>query len=239
MSVLTLVRHGQASFLEENYDRLSLLGEAQARALGQFWVRQGLRIDQIFSGPRVRHIRSAEVVGEVFRSAGLHWPSPTIIEEFDEYQAEGLMRHAMPLLRERSEHIRSLEHSFRRSEDPDQKRKAFERLFQTVTSMWVGREFAVDGIESWQDFSRRVPEGVQQVKSVSTNGQRIVVFTSSGPIAVAAQMALDLSPQKTLELSWMMHNGAYAEFLFSGERFCLSAFNASPHLRDPSLLTYR
>ena len=133
MSVLTLVRHGQASFLEENYDRLSLLGEEQARALGQYWVRQDLRIDQIFSGPRLRHIRSAELVGEVFQSAGLHWPSPTIIEEFDEYQAEGLMRHAMPLLRERSEHIRSLEHSFRRSEDPDQKRKAFERLFQAVT----------------------------------------------------------------------------------------------------------
>jgi hypothetical protein len=34
MGVLYLVRHAQASFLEPNYDKLSTLGETQARVLG-------------------------------------------------------------------------------------------------------------------------------------------------------------------------------------------------------------
>jgi hypothetical protein len=38
---------------------------------------------------------------------------------------------------------------------------------------------------------------------------------------------------------WMSRNCSYSEFLFSGERFTLSAFNAFPHLDDPALLTYR
>ncbi len=239
MSILTLVRHGQASFLEKDYDQLSSLGEKQARALGEFWVGQNFCIDHVFSGPRIRHIRSCDVVGQVFQRTGLRWPKPVVIEEFDEYQAESLMRVAMPLLRERDERINRLNQSFRQSEEPNQRRRAFERLFQAVTSMWVRSEFVADGIESWQDFCRRVPKGVERAKSASTKSQRIVVFTSSGPIAVAAQLALGLSAQKTLELSWMMHNGAYAEFLFAGDRFSLSTFNASPHLRDPSLLTYR
>ena len=35
MALLTLVRHGQASYLQQNYDELSPLGEQQARMLGE------------------------------------------------------------------------------------------------------------------------------------------------------------------------------------------------------------
>jgi broad specificity phosphatase PhoE len=38
MSVVYLVRHAHASFLELNYDKLSKLGEAQACLLGEYWV---------------------------------------------------------------------------------------------------------------------------------------------------------------------------------------------------------
>jgi hypothetical protein len=53
------------------------------------------------------------------------------------------------------------------------------------------------------------------------------------------QRALNLSPQDTLRVTWMSRNCSYSEFIFSGARFTLSAFNAFPHLDDPSMLTYR
>jgi broad specificity phosphatase PhoE len=40
MGILFLVRHAQASFLEQNYDKLSALGEAQACHLGEYWARR-------------------------------------------------------------------------------------------------------------------------------------------------------------------------------------------------------
>ena len=48
MSNLFLVRHGQASFLEENYDKLSSKGEVQSRMLGEYWVKHGVTFDQSF-----------------------------------------------------------------------------------------------------------------------------------------------------------------------------------------------
>ena len=54
MSVLTLVRHAQASFFADNYDELSPLGRKQARLLGEFWVRRQIDFDEVYCGPRVR-----------------------------------------------------------------------------------------------------------------------------------------------------------------------------------------
>ena len=53
------------------------------------------------------------------------------------------------------------------------------------------------------------------------------------------QRSLGLSHRTTLQLAWMVRNAAFSEFLFSGERFTLSRFNAFPHLDDPGHLTYR
>lgn len=38
MSVIYLVRHGQASFGSDDYDRLSTIGREQAQALGEYLI---------------------------------------------------------------------------------------------------------------------------------------------------------------------------------------------------------
>ncbi|MGH9676067.1 MAG: phosphoglycerate mutase family protein, partial [Candidatus Acidiferrum sp.] len=49
MGRLVLVRHGQASFLQQDYDKLSELGEKQSRLLGEYWVRHKTRFDRVCS----------------------------------------------------------------------------------------------------------------------------------------------------------------------------------------------
>ncbi|HSK45272.1 MAG TPA: phosphoglycerate mutase family protein, partial [Candidatus Binatia bacterium] len=85
MSRLFLVRHGQASFLERNYDKLSAKGEEQRRMLGDYWASLQLGFDRVYSGPRVRQRETARLVGEVYKSAGLPWPEPVVLPEFDEF----------------------------------------------------------------------------------------------------------------------------------------------------------
>ena len=46
MGILFLVRHAQASFLGEKYDKLSTLGEGQARLLGEYWARRNIVFDR-------------------------------------------------------------------------------------------------------------------------------------------------------------------------------------------------
>ena len=50
MSVVLLVRHGQASFGAEDYDRLSALGEEQSRLLGSSLAARGVRPEVVVRG---------------------------------------------------------------------------------------------------------------------------------------------------------------------------------------------
>src|SRR6266705_2163171 len=92
MSVLTLIRHGQASFFADNYDQLSELGERQARALGEYWARRELKFDEVYTGPRVRQRHSAELAVAAARQAGQTCPDPAILQDLDEYDLKGLTR---------------------------------------------------------------------------------------------------------------------------------------------------
>src|SRR5262245_36260794 len=98
MSTLLLVRHGQASFLSSDYDRLSPMGEEQARRLGQFWAGRRQKIDAVFTGPRERQIRTAVLAGQVCTEAGMHWPEATQLDELDEMQTEALLQKALPTI---------------------------------------------------------------------------------------------------------------------------------------------
>ena len=108
MSVLTLVRHGQASFEADNYDRLSALGEQQVRLLGEYWAQQRLVIDEVFVGPRVRQQRSAELVGIAVQQSGLVWPEPILLDDLDEYDLDGLINRLAPRLAQRNSEFAQL-----------------------------------------------------------------------------------------------------------------------------------
>ena len=50
MSTLAMVRHGQASFLSDNYDQLSAVGREQSALLGSYFAALGEPIDRIYTG---------------------------------------------------------------------------------------------------------------------------------------------------------------------------------------------
>jgi|SRR5215469_12050622 len=239
MSSLFLVRHAQASFSDRNYDKLSPTGEVQARLLGQYWTRHTMVFDRTFSGPRARHRDTAKIVADAYRCAGILFPEPLILPEFDEYQGDAVLDRSLPLLIDTDARARESHWAYQRSSDPDERLKNFQRLFEHAVGKWVDGEISLPDVESWPDFCSRVGRGLSGILSNSSRGEQVVVFSSGGPVAVAVRRALNLLPRETLSVVWMSRNCSYSEFLFSGDRFTLSAFNAFPHLDDPSLLTYR
>ncbi|MGM8889153.1 histidine phosphatase family protein, partial [Psychrobacter sp. 1U2] len=67
MTTILLARHGQASFGQENYDRLSELGSTQARLLGQHYATTQRHIDAIFTGSLSRQQDSARYFWETYQ----------------------------------------------------------------------------------------------------------------------------------------------------------------------------
>jgi broad specificity phosphatase PhoE len=239
MGTLFLVRHAQASFLEQNYDKLSKLGEEQASLLGEYWGRRKIVFDRACVGPRVRQKDTIKFVSEAYDKAGLKFPAPLVLPKFDEYQGEAVLEQSLPALLENDKSIRELHAAFQFSSGSGARRATFQKLFEAVIGRWVSGAISPPGVETWLKFCSRVNSGLAKFLSAGSRGERVAIVTSGGPIAVAMQRALDLSPQYTLQVSWMSRNCSWSEFFYSGDRFTLSAFNTHPHLNDVAMLTYR
>ena len=162
-----------------------------------------------------------------------------VMNEFDEYPAEAVLKLGLPQVLEKSPEVSDLHRVFEHAKDTDERKRSFQQMFEAVIGMWVSGELAIDGVESWPDFCARVDRGIAALANSATLAGDSVVFTSGGPIGVAMRRALHLSHADTLQLTWMSRNASFTEFLSSGDRFTLSTFNAHPHLEDERLLTYR
>ncbi|MGA7647842.1 MAG: phosphoglycerate mutase family protein, partial [Terriglobales bacterium] len=158
MSHITLVRHGQASFLEPDYDKLCANGETQSRLLGEYWARRGVVLSGVYSGPRVRQLETSRIVAEAYRRAGIDFPETVVVSEFDEYPAEAVLRECLPQLLQSNAEIRELRRAYQKSSEVAgsphslDRRTTFQRLFETVIGKWVAGEVTADGIESWHEF---------------------------------------------------------------------------------------
>ena len=239
MSHIVLVRHGQASFLERDYDKLCANGEEQARLLGEYWSRRGMVFGGVYSGPRVRQLETARIVAEAYLRAGVGFPQTTVMQEFDEYPAEAVMQVCLPQLLRVNAEINEMHRAYKNTHEPAEQRRTFQKLFEAVIAKWVAGEAKADGIESWNEFCLRVERGLTQVARDTPSATSAVVFTSAGAIGAAIRRALHLSAEDTLQLTWMSRNASFSSISASGDRFRLSTFNAHPHLDGDGLLTYR
>ncbi len=239
MSTLALVRHGQASFFSDNYDQLSPLGEEQARLLGAYWVRRGVRFDEIYTGPRVRQIETAQLAGEAFCQAGLPWPEPRPITELDEHQVDRLIKLAMPQIAMTHPHVGDLHAAYLKAESPRDKHRAFQRMFEQLVMLWALGAVEAPGVESWRAFQQRVRTGVEKMTRGAERGRRVAAFTSVGAVTVALQVALGCGDRTAFDLGWRLRNCSITDFVFSQERITLEGFNAYPHLEESALWTYR
>lgn len=239
MGTLTLVRHGQASFGAVDYDQLSSVGETQARLLGEHWARLGVSFDRAFHGPRARQRRTAEIAAVAMKKAGLPLVELAQLDALDELRFDGVIMGALPQLAERDPEIAGLLEDFGAIADGRPAPRTFQRRLERLFHVWVKNPDPIEGVEAWTDFSVRIGRVLGEMRANATKGLRVVGFTSGGVIGAALQLALEAPPHVAVDLMWRVRNSSATEFLFSGDRFTLAAFNATPHLEDGALITYR
>ena len=238
MSTLTLVRHGQASFFEDNYDQLSALGERQSHRLGEYLAARGHQYDLVFTGPRRRHSQTMEAVAQVYRDARLDWPEPILCPELDEHNAVESVARDRKRLGQRFPHLLKMEEQLFAAQTAEDRKRSYGRLFNAVMELWMQDRLEVSGLEPWHDFLTRVRRGIDSIISKSGREQQVIAFTSGGPVAASVQLALKGEERATLLLASRVANTSYTRFLFDGERFSLDSFNGTGHLREPELETH-
>mgnify|MGYP005831356235 CR=1 FL=1 len=241
MSTLYLIRHGQASFGDVDYDRLSELGWEQSRLLGEYLAEVGVTLDAVFTGAQRRQIETLTAVREVFRNRGLPFPSKeSVLENFNEYDARGIITIFLPKVLERDERVREIiKNTSGIAKRSKEGRKAFQQVFEIMVDYWMRGEFESSEVESWENFNHRVRKGLERIMRDYSNGKTIAVFTSGGPIAVSLRHVLSLSGEVCIDLSWIVRNASMTEFIYNDKKITLAGFNMTPQLKDMAMITYR
>jgi broad specificity phosphatase PhoE len=234
VSTLTLVRHGQAHPFQRERATLTSAGEAQAAKLAQFWLRYKVRFDEVYSGALPRQVRTEEVVGECFRSAGAPWPAAVRDSAWNEYDAGGVLQHLVPT----DAALRALAAEFEQARGSRDENRRFQRMFEAAMAHWLEGPIEADSVESWPTFRSRVSSAIQRLMA-GPPSRRVAVFTSGGPIGFTVQSALQAPARSFLDVNWRVRNTSVTEFVFDRKRLTLDCFNAFPHLEEVSLWTYR
>lgn len=227
MSTLFLIRHGQASFGSDNYDRLSPLGIAQANHLRDHLNENAIELHRVCSGQLQRQRRTAEIL------AGHSSPNIVITPAFDEYDAHSLMQHYAQTT---GEPLLSLQGSSERLEP-----RQFGEHLERVSRAWVHEQIAAPHLESWKSFRDRVGRGIDEITSTTPRSHNIAVATSAGVIGAAMGHLLGLEDVAALQLSYVVLNSAVTRIEFDGNRRTLVSFNSTAHLERAdrrALLTY-
>ena len=216
MACIYLIRHGQASFGQENYDQLSNLGEQQAERLGQTLASRLPKFDQIHLGTMLRHKQTAEIclAAKGGESSAADWHQDANWNEYDHQDILAQMGSDFAT-------AASTQAWVVKQANP---KTAFEKLFNDAIERWVSGEY--EGyVESWQDYTTRVQAAMQKVVAQAQEAEHVAVFTSGGPISLVCQQLLGVSSEKIMRLNWTLVNAGVSKVVASKSRVFCSSMN--------------
>jgi broad specificity phosphatase PhoE len=215
MGTLYLVRHGQASFGADDYDRLSELGHRQSVRLGEYFAERGIHFDGLIAGTLRRHKETLAGILQGMNRGGEHlsW------DGLDEYDSDAVIATVHP-------------EKLHKPTSPEMVRHHF-RLLRDGLSQWMAGATQPAGMPSYREFVAGVAGALDHVRA-NHYGQNVLVVTSGGPISTAVGHVLGTPAQTTIDLNMRIRNTAITEFAFTPKRHMLVTFNAIPHLDAPA-----
>ncbi len=236
MSELILVRHGQASFGTDSYDKLSEKGVEQVKILARHWQEVGEQFDHIYSGSLLRQKETAnELLSLVKNSPAAFTENPA----FNEYNGDPLMRIYL--------RNHAAEDGFAsKPEWPIRDERLFQSVFEAACAKWIRGELQPSekdsSFEYWLDFQQRVHLAIDEIMTRHGSGSRILISTSGGVIAMALQRVLQFPDESVITTNWMVRNSSVSRVKYGQGKVSLTQFNSLPHLERPGLqhmITYR
>ena len=214
MGELLVIRHGQASFGADNYDKLSDLGHRQSAAVGQALRDMGWVPDRQITGTLIRQKETLASMG--FEAGETH-------EGFNEYDFQDLL------------------HARYKGEVPhlvNADRKTHFRTLRETVFQWQADE--IDGVaETWEHFTSRVETA--RAVACAPGAERVLAVSSGGVIGQLTAASLSAPDKMMMTLNLQIKNTSITKFVFTPKAFFLHEFNATPHMMTgdaAGLLTY-
>jgi broad specificity phosphatase PhoE len=234
------VRHAQASFGTDIYDRLSPLGHEQAQLAGEYFARLRVGIVQVLCGSLKRQQDTAAEIARRLRTpAGQELEVQSDIR-LDELDFDRQFERIVPLLDDSDGELKVLRSQANSSS------RSYQKLLKRVFQHWQEAQERAPELETWEEFSARTTEVLHDAVRTTGPGASTVIVTSGAVIAAITQQVLGLPRSGVYPLFESMLNCSVTHLLYDRQRVSLSSFNDCSYLtafhpanEGRSLLTYR
>jgi len=229
MSELVFVRHGQASWGADSYDKLSEAGFEQVRQLSRHWQGLGETFHHLYAGDLRRQ---QETAGELLHHVEESQREIKTNPAFNEYDGEPLSDIYL-----RNQAQEGGFHPDLRLPIPDE--REYQKVFEAATARWIKDQLVPGeedrGFERYRDFQARVHNAMDERMERHQSGSRVLIATSGGVIALALQRALGFPDEQVIATNWMVHNSSVSRIRYGNGRISLTMFNSLAHLERPDL----
>src|SRR5208282_118134 len=230
MGTIYVVRHGQAAFGTDKYDRLTEKGFTQSRLLGAYFALRNIRFDAVFTGTLQRQTETAQGIFEGHPDLGRE----ALQERFpglDEYKPEAIMTALSGEIPAPA--------AAAAQRDPLVVREHFRLLRQALLA-WAEDRTQPLGMADFKAFQEGAVAALIEARQRYPDGS-VLVVSSGGPIAAMVAAAMQAPPATAVELNLRIRNSSLTEFASTPRRHHLVSFNGLPHLDtncDLTLTTY-
>ena len=212
MAQIFLVRHGQASFGSENYDRLSDLGRQQARWLGEYFVARGVRFTRTMAGSMVRQQDTAR---ELLGAMGVAAEGLRTHSGLNEYDGETLY----------AAHTGGADQRAHQRADF----KGYWRTFRAAMEAWAEDRLA-GMTETWEAFGARMQDAVNTGIDGLGRDDTVLLVSSGGAIGRYVSLVTGAPGRTAIEFNLQFRNTGFCELVSVGDTMRLISFNNLPHL---------
>jgi broad specificity phosphatase PhoE len=211
---ILLIRHGQASYGTDDYDRLSDVGRAQSSAVAAELQRRQLTVERIVHGSLRRQRDTAVPTIEALSL-------PAVVDpRLDEYDMDEIV----------TAHTDSAVRTNAPRDGEQVSSREYQRVLELGMNAWIDAGENGRSSETWPAFATRCSEGLSAAADGLTSGSTAVVFTSAGVIAALCCSLLSLPPKTAIVLNRVAVNGSVTKVASGRSGLSLVSFNEHGYL---------
>ena len=210
MAQMILVRHGQASFGSDDYDKLSDLGHQQSALLGEYFAQRDHEFDLVVTGDMLRHKQTADGILKASKNVNIIRDA-----SWNEFDFDSIVK---AYLRKYPE----------QQPAPKSPRSEWYKVLKNAMLSWSQQSLELPDSETWLEFCGRVKQASEFIQD--SHYKKVLVVSSGGAMAVFLMNLLNISVEQAIAFNLQIKNTSVNHFYFNKAGFQLNSFNNVPHL---------
>ena len=227
MATIYLVRHGQASFGQQDYDKLSPIGEQQALITGEWLQSIGKNLSLFGCGTLFRQRQTLAGICEGMKhtdTATTQKPD-LVLSGLNELDVDDIMLSTYPDFACR----RQLDRHVAQKPNPSQ---AFFEMYRSAIAQWASEEDVHKYKESWQAFKERTLNAVLTTASELQDNQSALLVSSGGVISSIVLQLLGAPDANAFQINRHIRNASITTIEARKGKLGLHGFNSYAHLEQ-------